>query len=511
MNKTATQGLRYASVGAFNVAFTLAVFWALNRFFVDSLGVQGVYWISALLGIVNGFVWQRLLVWKSHGRWHSEFLRFLIMNLLTSLVNSLLLLLTVQWAGLPTFPSQVAITGVLVVASFIIARGWVFRTPSDSSSIPSDRRIDVFLQYYKPHVSGLTNMAADLAEFAAREGYDVHVHSVSLGQDAHESSVDGVTLHTYRRSFSVGRAIFSISLIKAVWRMRDRAGVAHVHMPYPESFLLSWIFGERWKFIATYQCDAPMAGGMASLIARALDASQRSLLRRATFVVASSDDYARHSRLRGSLTATGGTAIPATSVDRAGGVGSFAEPGKRFVGFLGRPTSEKGIDVALNALETLPADVCLLLAGPVVGLSEKASFDQEKFARLSEQGRITSVGFLAENQIADFYASLDVFILPSTNSFEAFGIVQVEAISAGTPVVASNLPGVRTIVETTGFGEVAAIGDSTDLARLITEALTKTYDFVAARKILDEIYLTPVPEKQYMALLDRLFTETPAP
>ena len=368
------------------------------------------------------------------------------------------------------------------------------------------RRIDVFVQYYKPHVSGLTNMAADLAEYAASHEFEVHVHCVSLGNGSEISLVNGVTVHAYRRSFSIGRGVFSLPLIREIWRMRKHAGIAHAHMPYPESFLLSWILGPNWKLIATLHCDAPLTGGLANLIARALDISQKAFIKRADFTVASSDDYAKHSRLARVMAQHNGLAISATSVDRSGGVPTFTERGKRYVGFLGRPTSEKGIDVVLQALGQLPEDVCLLLAGPTAGLSEKASFDRDKFTRFSNEGRIRSLGYLEDNQISDFYASLDAFVLPSTNSFEAFGIVQVEAISAGTPVIASNLPGVRTIVQATGFGEITEVGDPDDLVRGVIAVLNGSYDHDAARAVLKQKYLSPKPEESYLALYERMLT-----
>lgn len=515
MSSTTSQGIRYLVVGGFNVGFTLVVFWILDRLYSAAIGVQPVYWISAVLGIANGFIWQRLLVWRSRNRWHTEFLRFLTVNIITSLSNSLLLYLAVGLAKFAAFPSQVVITGLLVVMSFFLARSWVFRGSGIRAKQteaqfgmpnPTPRRIDVFLQYYKPHVSGLTNVAADLAEYAAANGFDVHVHCVSLSNRAEVLVMNGVTVHAYLRSFSIGRGVFSLPLIRQIWRMRKRAGIAHAHLPYPESFLLSWILGAEWKLIATFQCDAPMTGGVDNLIARALDWSEKTLIRRAVFTVSSSDDYARHSRLARVMAEHGGRAIPATSVDRCGGKPVFAKTGKRYVGFLGRPTSEKGISVALDALDRLPDDVCLLLAGPVVGLSEKASFDRHTFTRLSDAGRIRSLGFLEEDQIADYYASLEVFILPSTNSFEAFGIVQVEAISAGTPVVASNLPGVRTIVQTTGFGEIAEVGDAQDLARCILKAIGASYDGEAARAALEHTYLSPIPEMAYLALYERMLS-----
>lgn len=371
-------------------------------------------------------------------------------------------------------------------------------------------RVDVFLQYYKPHVSGLTNMAAVLAEHAAASGYDVHVHCVASSGPGSDSVVNGVTVHAYRRSFSLGRGMFSFQLLRAMWRMRRRGGLAHLHLPYPESFVAARLFSRSWRFIVTYQCDAPMTGGMGSVIAHVLDWSHRQLLRRTTVTAFSSDDYAEHSRLRDAAPTERATAIPVTGHDRAGGSPVYAVPGRRLIGFLGRPTAEKGIDVLVAAMKSFPRDdVAVLFAGPVTGLSERAGYDAARLQSLIDDGRVIPIGFLEEHQIADFYASLDLYAFPSVNSFEAFGIVQIEAMSAGVPVVASNLPGVRTVVQATGFGEVTAIGDVADLTRGLLTALDATYDPAYVRRVLEEHYLPPRPQDAYLRLYERVLAEPP--
>ncbi len=365
------------------------------------------------------------------------------------------------------------------------------------------RRVDVFLQYYKPHVSGLTNLAATIAEYTARQDYDVHVHCVAKAGPRTTEHLDGVTVHAYRRTFSLGRANFSLGFLAAAWRLRKTAGLAHFHLPLPESAPLAWALRRR-PLVVTYHCDAPLLGGLDDLMAKGLDTSHRVLIRRASATVTTSDDYARNSRLSDVFASVGSTAVPATSIDRAGGKPRYSIEGRRQVGFLGRPTSEKGIDVLMDAIDLLPMDVLVTLAGPLDGLSDKVGYDRVRLGRLMDEGRVRSLGFLDEDDIADFYASLDVFVLPSTNSFEAFGIVQVEAISAGTPVVASDLPGVRTIPQRTGFGEVAPVGDAVGLAAAIGRALTTDYDAAHAREVLDRDYLPPVPEKSYVAIFDSL-------
>lgn len=130
----AGQGIRYLAVGAYNVLFTLVVFWVLDTLWGATIGVQAVYWTSALLGVVNGYVAQRLFVWRTSASWRGELTKFFVLNIVVSVTNSALLFITVTLWMLPTFPSQVAITAVLTVASFLVNRNWVFRTSRGEKS-----------------------------------------------------------------------------------------------------------------------------------------------------------------------------------------------------------------------------------------------------------------------------------------------------------------------------------------------------------------------------------------
>jgi glycosyltransferase involved in cell wall biosynthesis len=79
---------------------------------------------------------------------------------------------------------------------------------------------------------------------------------------------------------------------------------------------------------------------------------------------------------------------------------------------------------------------------------------------------------LPPGELVAFYQQCDVTVLPSTNSTESFGIVQVESMSCGTPVVASDLPGVRQPVKLTGMGRVVPAADAHALAEGISEVLS---------------------------------------
>ena len=79
--------------------------------------------------------------------------------------------------------------------------------------------------------------------------------------------------------------------------------------------------------------------------------------------------------------------------------------------------------------------------------------------------------------MAAFFKESEVIVLPSLNSTESYGIVQVEAMTSGTPVVASDLPGVRIPVQLTGSGLIVPPGDASALASALIEILQDPHSF----------------------------------
>lgn len=497
---------RYLIIGTANVCVTYGLFSLFTFLFLDSWGIQGVYWGSSLLGLINGFYWQRRVVWKSHQRWQNQFLRFALVNIAVSCANAFLLYQFVTKGGTDPYLSQAIITIFLVIVSFLITKIWVFRNRSSANASMennSSKRVDVFLQYYAPHISGLTIMASEIAEELAANGFDVHVHSISKKNV--EFSLNGVTVHNYKKTFSIGRAQFSYSLFVSMLRFVNvKQGIAHVHLPYPESFLLALLLPKKWKIVSTYHCDAPKNSILNSSIAQILDWSNGKILARSTVISCTSEDYAANSRLSRFFSPQKMIFLPPTSTNRSGGIPKYRLEGYYNLGFLGRPTSEKGISVLLEALVKLPDKFRLVLAGPTEGLSEQSSLDSSLFKLLSEQGRITSLGFLEETEIPNFFSSIDVFVFPSTNSFEAFGIVQLEAISAGVPVISSNLPGVRTVVTQTKFGELFTAGQSDGLVSAIRDSSLRNYDFEYAQAVLCSKYSSTTTKMAYVNIFRKI-------
>jgi glycosyltransferase involved in cell wall biosynthesis len=166
---------------------------------------------------------------------------------------------------------------------------------------------------------------------------------------------------------------------------------------------------------------------------------------------------------------------------------------------LGRIVEEKGVEFLVAGFRQLAdPEARLLLAGDHLNVAGGSVIDRVRAAAKGDP-RIRILGFVPEERLADFYASLDVFAFPSVNSLEAFGIAQVEAMLAGVPVIASDLPGVRIPVRETGFGVLVPPADADAIHRAIAEVARDHFAPGAAARV-SSMYSTQSTIDGYAAL-----------
>lgn len=105
----------------------------------------------------------------------------------------------------------------------------------------------------------------------------------------------------------------------------------------------------------------------------------------------------------------------------------------------------------------------------VLGEEEYAARLMPAIERLGGQWKF--LGVLPDEEVVAFFTICDVTVLPSLNSTESFGMVQIRSMSCGTPVVAADIPGVRQPVLQTGFGRIVPPGDAHALAAAVVAIL----------------------------------------
>ncbi len=344
-------------------------------------------------------------------------------------------------------------------------------------------RVLTVLNYYFPYISGVSEYARLVAEGLARDGMEVTVltgrHQAQL---APREDLNGVRLIRAEPLLFLHKGYLSFDFLVQYLSLLRNADVVLMHLPMLESGLFALLTPSSKPILAKYHCDVAPSRNR-SIVDRlavwAVRTSARICARRARKVIVSSFDYAQGSDvLRGfdhklvevhppdKATRTSLTSKPPLSLGR---------PPR--VGFLGRFVEEKGIDVLLSAiplvLKHLP-DTRFLLAGDYATVAGGSSFQSLKGRLDALAANVEVLGKLAEEDLFPFYRSLDLFLLPSINSYEAFGMVQVEAMKSGVPVIASDLRGVRVPVQKTGNGLIVPPCDAQALAAAIIEVLTQT-------------------------------------
>ncbi|HQU35554.1 MAG TPA: glycosyltransferase family 4 protein, partial [Anaerolineales bacterium] len=180
------------------------------------------------------------------------------------------------------------------------------------------------------------------------------------------------------------------------------------------------------------------------------------------------------------------------------------------IGMVTRFASEKGVEVLLDALPTIlqkyPKAQVLYAGQHQNVMGEQAYFDKliPKIREYESTGHWKFLGNLDPIQLAALYPNLDVLTVPSLNSTEAFGLVQIEAMLNGVPCVPSALPGVRQPVTMHGMGRVARIGDAADLAESILTVLNEPQKFKGDIESIKRSYNPDSVAQEYEKLFAKL-------
>lgn len=377
-------------------------------------------------------------------------------------------------------------------------------------------RILFALTYYRPHTSGLTIYVERLATEMARRGHTVTVltsqYDPSLPERELVNNVRIIRAPVVAR-ISKGVIMPTIGWLATTLALHHDA--MSLHLPQFDASGIA-LRGRvlRQPVVLTYHCDLLLPPGLINRAANvAVDLSNNAAGRLATRIVAYTQDYADNSPFLSRFMdkvhvippPVDVVSIPATEVQAFRRRWNIQGP---IIGMAARLAAEKGVEVLLNALPRILSvypHARVLYAGQYENVLGEEAYAL-RLAPLFERYRDnwTFLGTLNPKEMAAFFPNLDVLVVPSLNSTESFGLVQVEAMLCGTPCVASNLPGVRQPVLQTGMGRIAAIGDSESLANAILEVLGNSASYVRPRAEIEARFSTPRTAELYEHLFAQL-------
>ncbi|MDL1916876.1 glycosyltransferase family 4 protein [Anaerolineae bacterium CFX4] len=330
-----------------------------------------------------------------------------------------------------------------------------------------------------PYPSGTGRVCLQNALGAAKLGCDVTVITSAVKDESVIDDPPGLTVHRLPAAFKVGNA----PLLPGLFRMA-KYDIVHLHYPFVfGQEILHAVAGlRRIPVVITYHQDLILSGMMGRMVALHEKTVGRLILTRANRLLVTSRDYFNASRIARFFKPNDPrvTEMPngvdtsrfTTDVDTAGirSMYGFAEDDVvlAFCGGMDTPHYFKGVDVLLNAAARVDAPNLRLM---LIGDGDLRARYMEEARRLGLGERAVFCGRVPDSDLPRHYAAADFLVLPSTTMGEAFGIVLLEAMAAGKPVIASNLPGVRTVVNSGVDGFLAAPNDVDDLAARIRDML----------------------------------------
>jgi glycosyltransferase involved in cell wall biosynthesis len=324
-------------------------------------------------------------------------------------------------------------------------------------------RIAHLVATFPPYYAGSGNACFYQAEALAARGHRVEVFTASY--PGRRVDPEGVAVHRYRARLRVGNAPLIPQLA-----LLDGFDVLHLHQPF--------IFGAEAALAASARTGVPLvssyhnelhADGVKGLLFAGYDrVVTRAALRRSASLTVLSTQHARAAPLLAAELARRPEAF--APVPNGVDVETFrpgAEPELRAA--LGIPVDAtvaafcakldpahltKRPDVAIEATARVAGLTLLVIGGgPLL----------ERYRAQATPGRVVFAGDRDHRDVARLLRAADLLVMPST--LESFGIVQLEAMACGLPVVISRLPGARDVSRDGEHGVHVTPGDLDDLVR----------------------------------------------
>jgi len=213
------------------------------------------------------------------------------------------------------------------------------------------------------------------------------------------------------------------------------ADIVHIHLPNPGAVLAYLASGHRGRLVCTYHSDTLRQRVLGVLFGPFLNAA----LRRSSAIIATSPRYLETSRVlaahrdRCHVIPYGIDTRQFESCDPAAAARLRQQYGERLVISVGRFVYYKGFEYLIRAMAKVNGKLILAGNGPLRRELENLA------AQLGIRERVIFAGEVQNAEIAPYYHAADVFTLASVVRTEAFGIVQIEAMAAGLPVVNTSL------------------------------------------------------------------------
>ena len=298
----------------------------------------------------------------------------------------------------------------------------------------ADRRFRVLHvgKYYPPYMGGIETHLQTLCG-AIRNDVDVDVVVANNRHETVDEIVDGIHVSRLATTLSVSAAPVYPGLIGHL--RRSTADIVHLHLPNPFAVIAYLASGHTGTLVITYHGD--IVGRR--LLMPAFEPLFHRAFRRASAIIVSTERYLETSAIlqrhrdRCRVIPYGIDVDRFMRADESGVAAIRQRYGRRIVLAVGRLTYYKGFDWLIRAMATVKGTLL------IVGDGRLRKRLQSIARSCGVDDRVVLLTGVRDREIVSYYHAADLFALPSTGRSESFGIVQIEAMASGRPVVNTSL------------------------------------------------------------------------
>ncbi len=312
---------------------------------------------------------------------------------------------------------------------------------------------------YPPSIGGIGTAAEKLQKIFSSH-YETFVFTVKNN----ESKQDLNNIIKIKPLLKLGHGAILFSLLKKL----KKFDIIYFHYPFFGTGLIIWLFkilNPDKKIIIHYHMDVKQKNLLYRLLSLAEEIIKKSLFKKSDLIISASLDYIKNGQMKKIY-----EKYPQKFIEIPFSINTEEFKPKDnienkdktilFVGGLDKAHYFKGVNIFLQAaalIKNIEFKLKLIGSGDLL----------EDFKKIAQDLKISDktifLGKVNKEELIKNYQEAKVLVLPSINNNEAFGIVLIEAMACGTPVIASNLPGVRSVFENNKSGLLIEPGNINDL------------------------------------------------
>jgi glycosyltransferase involved in cell wall biosynthesis len=326
----------------------------------------------------------------------------------------------------------------------------------------------------------MERIAEAVAKELRNEGHEVVVVTSNRGlpRRSYHNKLEGLELYRYPEyHLPFMEAVVSPGLLGHV--LCERFDVLHVHGMTPTITEICVLIAKlkRKPVVVSYHYDAETTGPLASFLKALYEMLLLPIMKLSDVMTVLSPSYARTSpilsRLQGRLILIpGGVDTRRFSSDR---IESQRKPDPAIILYVGKIIHYKGIEYLVDAMPTVLARVPnarLILSGKSNNPRYEAMITRRIAISAAKEAILWENEWVDQDKLIQHYRECRVLVLPSVSRREAFGLVLIEAMSIGRPIIATSIPGPSDVVRKDVNGFLVPPRDKEMLAEAIIRVLS---------------------------------------